>query len=102
MIIRKFLHGQSDTPFTPSDEPLFTPPGSKFAYWDSAENMFAYALTQLAGEPIADLFTKRIAEPIGMKREKWDWKPIEQGKIVISGGAGNKGKDIYISAREIA
>ncbi len=29
-------HGQSETPFIPSPNPLFTPPGSKFAYWDSA------------------------------------------------------------------
>lgn len=95
-------HGQSDTPFTPSANPLFVPPGSKFAYWDSAVNQFANVLTQVAGEPIEELFRRRIAEPIGMNREKWDWKGFEQETMIINGGAGNKGKGIHISAREMS
>ncbi len=97
----EYSHGQSSTPYTPSEQPLFIPPGSKFAYWDSAENEFAYALTQIADEPIGELFRKRIAEKIGMKNQKWSWKAFNQGNLVIDGGAGNRG-GIYISAREMA
>jgi hypothetical protein len=39
-----YLHGPSPTPFTPGP-PLFAPPGSRYAYWDSAMNQFAHVLT---------------------------------------------------------
>jgi CubicO group peptidase (beta-lactamase class C family) len=95
-------HGQSDTFFQPSSTPLF-PPGSKYQYWDSAMNMFALALTKVAGEPIEDYFKRKVADPIGMDPAKWDWKDF--GKIdgiTINGGAGNKGRGIHISATEMA
>lgn len=95
-------HGQSDTPFSPSANPLFAPPGSRFAYWDSAVNQFAHVLTRAAGEPIEELFRRKIADPIGMDREKWDWRSFKQEKWIINGGAGNKGKGIHISASELA
>lgn len=95
-------HGQSDTPFTPSANPLFVPPGSKFAYWDSAVNQFANILRHVAGEPIKELFRRRVADPIGMDREKWDWKGWEREELTINGGAGNKGQGIFITAREMS
>ena len=58
-----YKHGPSPTPFEPADKPLFTPPGSKYAYWDSAMNQFANVLTRVAGEPIEALFKRKIAEP---------------------------------------
>jgi CubicO group peptidase (beta-lactamase class C family) len=66
-----YKHGPSKTPFVPHPEPLFTPPGSQYAYWDSAMNMFALALTRLAGEPIEAYFKRRVADVIGLG--KWDW-----------------------------
>ncbi len=96
-------HGQSGTPFTPSSTPLFTPPGSKYAYWDSAMNQFANTLTRIAGEPIEQFFKRRIADPIGMKATDWDWG--DWGNIdglVVNGGAGNNGRDIKITARQMA
>ena len=98
-----YKHGPSVTPFTPSPEPLFAPPGSRFAYWDSAMNQFANVLTRIAGEPLEDLFQRRIADPIGMNREKWDWG--DWGKVdglVVNGGSGNKSGPMKISAREAA
>ncbi|MHC4394341.1 MAG: serine hydrolase [Planctomycetota bacterium] len=95
-------HGQTYTPFD-GIEPLFSQPGSKYVYWDSAMNQFANVLTRIAGEPIENLFKQRIADPIGMNPTKWDWK--DWGNIdglVVNGGAGNKSKGIYISAAEIA
>ncbi len=98
-----YKHGPSRTPFKPAPMPLFKPPGSRYAYWDSAMNQFANVLTRIADEPIEDLFKKRIADPIGMDRAKWDWGDF--GKIdgiVVNGGSGNSNKHIQISARELA
>lgn len=98
-----YKHGPSLTPFKPADTPLFTPSGSKYAYWDSAMNQFANVLTHIAGEPIEILFKRRIANPIRMNRDKWDWGDF--GKIdgiFVNGGSGNNNKHIFISARELA
>ena len=98
-----YKHGPSLTPFKPGNTPLFTPPGSKYAYWDSAMNQFANVLTRIAGEPIEKLFKQKIADPIKMNRSKWDWG--DSGKvhgIVVNGGSGNNNKHIFISARELA
>ena len=97
-----YAHGPSPTPFEPADSPLF-PPGSMYAYWDSAMNQFAHVLTRIAGEPIEELFRRKIAQPIGMEAGKWDWGDF--GKVdglVVNGGSGNNNKHIRISARELA
>lgn len=98
-----YKHGPSRTPFKPAPKPLFKPPGSRYAYWDSAMNQFTNVLTRIANESIEELFKKRIANPIGMDRAKWDWGDF--GKIdgiVVNGGSGNNNKHIFISARELA
>jgi CubicO group peptidase (beta-lactamase class C family) len=98
-----YKHGPSNTPFEPSRTPLFEPPGSRYAYWDSAMNQFANVLTHIANEPIEDLFKKRIADPIGMDRAKWDWGDFGQvDGIMVNGGSGNSNKHIQISTRELA
>jgi CubicO group peptidase (beta-lactamase class C family) len=98
-----YKHGPSTTPFAPAPTPLFKPPGSHYAYWDSAMNQFANVLTRIAAEPIEDLFKRRIADPIGIDRSKWDWGDfgVLDG-IVVNGGSGNSNKHIQISARELA
>lgn len=98
-----YKHGASVTPFDPNPTPLFTPPGSHFAYWDSAMNQFANVLTHIAGESLEELFQRRIADPIGMNRAHWDWG--DWGKVdgvVVNGGSGNKSGPMKISAREAA
>jgi CubicO group peptidase (beta-lactamase class C family) len=98
-----YRHGPSRTPFKPGDKPLFAPPGSKYAYWDSAMNQFANVLTRIADEPIEDLFKRRIADPIGMNSEKWDWGDFGKvSGIVVNGGSGNSNKHVQISALELA
>ncbi len=98
-----YLHGPSRTPFEPSETPLFTPPGSKYAYWDSAMNQFANVLTRITGEPLKDFFRRRIADPIGMNPAAWDWGDFgEVDGIVVNGGSGNNNRQILISARELA
>jgi len=98
-----YKHGPSTTPFTPAPTPLFKPPGSHYAYWDSAMNQFANVLAHIADEPIEDLFKRRIADPIGMDRSRWDWGDFGQvDGIVVNGGSGNSNRHIQISARELA
>ena len=95
-------HGQTNTPFLPDNEPLFKP-GKEFRYWDSAMNMFAKALTKVAGESIKSFFQRKVANRIGMDPAKWDWKDFgEIDGLIVNGGAGNKSKGIYISATEMA
>jgi len=97
-----YRHGPSVTPFKPGPKSLFAP-GSKYAYWDSAMNQFGNVLTRIAGEPIEDFFRRRIAEPIGMNGDKWDWGDFGSvDGIVVNGGSGNHGKHIRICARELA
>jgi len=97
-----YTHGPSATPFVPGDSPLF-PPGSQYAYWDSAMNLFALVLTQIAGEPMEGLFRRRIAEPIGMDPKQWSWGryAVVDG-LVVNGGSGNADKHVRISARQMA
>ena len=98
-----YKHGPSRTPFQPFDQPLFSPPGSQYAYWDSAMNMFGLVLTRAAGEPLEVLFKRRIADPIGMNAKAWDWGDYAKiDAVVVNGGSGNGGKHITISAREMA
>lgn len=97
-----YAHGPSPTPFEPSPEPLF-PPGTRYAYWDSAMNQYGHALTRLAGEPLVDLFRRRLAAPIGMNPKQWRWGDfgVVDG-LVVNGGAGNHNQHVMISARELA
>jgi CubicO group peptidase (beta-lactamase class C family) len=95
-----YRHGPSTTPFRPSDQPLFAPPGAQYAYWDSAMNLFGLVLTKIAGEPIEQLFQRRIADPIGLRWEWGDYATIDGA--VVNGGSGNAGKHVQISAREFA
>ena len=98
-----YTHGPSDTPFDPAEQPLFTPPGSQYAYWDSAMNMFGLVLTRAAGEPMEALFKRRIADPIGMNADAWEWGDYATvDGVVVNGGSGNSGKHVKISAREMA
>ena len=98
-----YSHGPSHRSFEPNPRPLFSPPGSKYAYWDSAMNQFAHVLTRIAGEPIEQLFRRRIAEPIGMNPRTWDWGDFgEIDGVVVNGGSGNHNQHVYISAREMA
>jgi len=98
-----YVHGPSSTPFTPSENPLFSPPGYIYAYWDSAMNQFVNVMTRIANEPIAEFFKRRIADPIGMNSKQWNWGDfgVIDG-ILVNGGSGNNNKQIRISAIEIA
>lgn len=97
-----YTHGPSNTPLVPSDKPLFAP-GEKYAYWDSAMNQFGYVLTRIAGEPMEELFQRRISDTIGMNRKQWKWGELAKVEgLAVNGGAGNMSRHVQISAREMA
>jgi CubicO group peptidase (beta-lactamase class C family) len=98
-----YTWGPSVTPFNPSPDPLFKPPSTKYAYWDSAINQFANVITRIADEPLENLLKRKVADPIGMNSAKWGWKDfgIIDG-IVANGGSGNHNRHMIISAREAA
>jgi CubicO group peptidase (beta-lactamase class C family) len=96
-----YLHGPSSTPFVPA-KPLFEP-GEKYAYWDSAMNVFGLTLTKIADEPLDALLKRRIMDPIGANPNKWQWG-VRKGvpNLKVNSGSGNGGGHIQISARELA
>jgi CubicO group peptidase (beta-lactamase class C family) len=97
-----YRHGPSQMPFDPCSVPLFAP-GTQYAYWDSAMNEFGNVLTRIAGEPISELFKRRIAEPIGMDPKQWNWGDFGSvDGLVVNGGSGNSNNHIFISARQMA
>lgn len=78
------------------------PPGSAMHY--SAESdLLARILTRVAGEPLADLFRRRIADPIGMDSAGWLWKQAgSPDGIVVNGGAGYPDTGLHMTARTLA
>ncbi len=98
-----YIHGPSSTWSLPGDSPLFSPPGSRYAYWDSAMNELGLVLTRIAGEPMQEVFRRRIAEPIGMNARRWKWGDFgKMDGLTVNGGSGNGNKHVQISAREMA
>lgn len=96
-----YLHGPSPTPFEPGPEPLFAP-GSHYAYWDSAMNMFGLVLTRILGEPMRDYLQRKLGDPIGLSADAWRWGATEVAGLAVNGGSGNANRHVQISARELA
>jgi len=66
-------------------------------------NQFGNVLTRIAGEPMEDLFKRRIADPIGMDPDEWDWGDFGSiDGITVNGGSGNSNNHVFISARQMA
>ncbi|NLF31811.1 MAG: serine hydrolase [Planctomycetes bacterium] len=85
----------STTPYDPA-EPLFAP-GTMYRYWDDAQRLQGLVLTKIAGEPMQDLFSRRIAEPIGMTVCQWHVQAVVDG-MIINDSAGT----LKTTARQIA
>jgi len=78
------------------------PPGAALNY-SSESDLLAYILTKIAGESLSDLFKRRIADPIGMDPEGWEWKSVhERDGVKINGGAGYPDNGMHITARNLA
>jgi len=93
-------------PFEPA-APLFAP-GEKFHYsWESY--LLALILTMIAGEPLRDLFRRRIAEPIGLNPAAWqwgDWGVFDHltglHGVPVCSGSGVYARGVWIAARAMA
>ena len=85
----------SPTPFDPA--PPLAAPGEAYRYWDNAMRTFGLVLTRIAGESLADLFRRRVAEPIGMTDWEWRVQAEVDGLAVNDVAAG-----FATTAREIA
>jgi CubicO group peptidase (beta-lactamase class C family) len=88
-------------PFDPS-KPLFKP-GSRFHYGDASMNQFANVLTRIAGEPLDELFKRRVADQIGMDTKEWWWGDFGSlDGLRVNGGSGGQSRGMHISARQFA
>lgn len=77
-------------------------PGAYFHY-SQATDMLAKVLTDIAGEPLRDLFRRRIADPIGMDPAGWrwgDWGAVDG--LAVCGGSGSFEHGMHITARQMA
>ncbi len=77
-------------------------PGAALHYSPETD-LLAYLLTRIAGEPLRDLFRRRIADPIGMDPQGWEWKSVHtRDGLVINGGAGMPENGMHMSAQNLA
>lgn len=78
------------------------PPGTAIHYSHETD-LLAYLLAKIAGEPLSALFKRRIADPIGMDPEGWEWKSANtRDGLTINGGAGMSENGMYMSAENLA
>lgn len=65
--------------------------------------MLALILTRIAGEPLRELFQRRVADPIGMDPAGWEWKNLgERDGLVVNGGAGPPATALHMTANNLA
>jgi CubicO group peptidase (beta-lactamase class C family) len=97
-----FIEPFPEDPFSPGIF-LFQPPGSSFAYNNTPFELMMNVLTRVAGETMQDLFERRIAGPIGMDSNNWDWGhyTTDDG-LSIDGGGGYLDRGIVVSATDLA
>lgn len=77
-------------------------PGTAMHY-SRQSDLLAYILTKIAGEPLSELFRRRIADPIGMDPEGWEWKSINtRDGLKINGGAGMAENGMHMTANNLA
>jgi len=74
------------------------PPGAAFHY-NGQGHLLSFLLQRRAGEPLPELWRRRIARPIGIPDDAWRWPAVGEleGEAVFGGASG-----LEISARQIA
>ncbi|HUT60411.1 MAG TPA: serine hydrolase, partial [Phycisphaerae bacterium] len=98
-----FQAGYERGPHNPLDAapPAFKP-GEYFRY-DWSPDKLAHALTVVAGEPLRELFRRRIADPIGMDPRQWTWGDWGTWDgLPVNGGSGSVPGGVSITARQMA
>lgn len=62
-------HASYSAPWVPLSP--YAAPGAEYNYANPPMDLMSSAMTQIAGESIADLFQRRIGDPIGITRLQW-------------------------------
>lgn len=89
-------------PFNPA-APLFSPPGSQFAYSHMGWDMLANILTKAANEKLEDIFIRRIAEPLSFDFAEFDWREyVLDEELDVNGGEGWVSTGVVVSAENAA
>jgi len=94
------VEGNDGQVFVPA-EPYFAP--GAYYHYSHATDKLSELLTKVAGEPLRELFRRRIAEPIGMDAKAWRW--ADWGEIdgrIVNGGTGMYGHGMFTTARQMA
>jgi CubicO group peptidase (beta-lactamase class C family) len=89
--------------YTTPGPPMFSA-GTSFKYHDPPVHLLGYILTKVSGEPLEQVFRKRIANPIGMKHFAWSNYGYREG-VLFNNPAGTPGKDqggVYSSPLDLA
>jgi len=76
--------------YTKPGPPMFKA-GTSFKYHDPAVHLLGYILTKAAKQPLQEVFTRRVAEPIGMKHFSWSDYGLRDG-VLFNNPAGTPGK----------
>jgi CubicO group peptidase (beta-lactamase class C family) len=68
-------------------------PGTVFNYHDPPVHMLGYIMTKIAGKALEDIFSERVANPIGMQSFTWsDYGAVEGlGGVKFNNPAGTPG-----------
>jgi CubicO group peptidase (beta-lactamase class C family) len=90
----------ADRPLEPA-KPLYRP-GEAYCYSAQAD-LLAAVLTRIAGEPLSDLFMRRIGGRIGLTEESFHWGVQPgSGTIAVNGGSGSPVSGVEITATGMA
>ena len=100
-----FLGGISNSREEPfiAGKPRYAP-GTHYHYCQEPE-ILAYCCTKAAGESLKDVFMRRIAKPIGIRADQFDWGTIDRegpDGIPVNGGTGMPERNVLISADAMA
>ena len=89
----------ADRPHEPS-KPLYRP-GAAYCYSSQADTL-AMVLTRIAGEPLNDLFMRRIGQRIGLTEVNFRWGRQPGEGMAVNGGAGLPESGVEITASAMA
>jgi CubicO group peptidase (beta-lactamase class C family) len=79
------------------------PPGAAMHYGEQSD-LLALLLTRVAGEPLRELFMRRIGRPIGIDDEAlvWGRQELPEESVAVQGGTGRPSGGISTSALAFA
>ena len=78
-------------------------PGTHYHYNSAQPNMLSYICTKVQKKGMKELFTERIAQPIGMEADAWTWGSQQHPDGTdVNGGSGKPGVGVGMNAITMA